>query len=518
MHLADVGHFQLRGRVLFAALGAVTALATSARASPPDTSPPVITCQPPGQVTAGPVEISFTVTDQSALFGVLLHWRPVGETNYREIDFPQPGPHFTAKLTASSDFEFWIEAYDVLGNGPALFASADHPQKVTVTTAAAVPPPASATVPPAGNQERFHTVLAVPPPNAAPPPPPPASPPPNQENLVNGAPTGPMAPLRATRVLRAFTGRALPVGMFQIRANGDYAFGGDFLYPGASLSGESMGLSVAYQALSFLGVGLDTAFGHSSLAAGSAATSAWPLSASTGTDFDLTLRLTSGPLGVVHLGLVGNLALPAAASNGSRVANPGLTGAVTVDAPGAVFTLNAGYLWNNSESTVGGAWSDFDTYALDLSRYDDLGLALAAQVPLGQVTPFVEWSLDVPVDRLKFASCSGQTSTATCAPSPSLFPASGWQIPQRLGLGARYDFTSLIGLELGLDFSLTGAGSGYSSSTNESRMLLPGLAPPPPFDVQLRFVYQLGAAAAAAPTAAPKPAGSAHRLGEDEPF
>ncbi len=486
-----------------------------------DTEPPVITCNPPDSVPPGHVKLKFTITDQSALFGVLFHWRLVGETNFRQVDFPSGGPNFTAEFDANKPFEFWIEAYDEQGNGPALFGSSDAPKRVAMTAPATTtpPPPAMTATPQPPPAQPFEQINATQP--AAPKPTPkPAEALSSPDNMVRSDQSAPAAsgPMRTTEVMRVFTGRALPLHMFQARANADFSFGGDFLYPGASESGQAMNLALSYQALDFLAVGLDTSFGRASLSSATANTgSAWPLSASTGTDFGLNARLTSGPLGIARLGLVASVDLPAAAPGSDRAASPGLLAVATIDTPQVKLHFNAGYKWDNSENTLKGTWSGFDAFALGVSRYDDLRVALAAEVPFNQVVPYAEWALDVPVNRRRFASCDGVTATATCSPNPSLFPASGWQIPQRLGLGVRYEISSLIGVDAGLEISLTRAGRGYSDATSGSLMPLEGLPPPPPFAARLRFIYQFGAPPS--PDETPGAATAPHHTDDqDNPF
>jgi hypothetical protein len=133
------------------AFGCAWALQAAA-AEPPkaaDTDPPVIQHVPLPTIHAGDVTIDFTVSDQSALFSVILHWRLVGDREYTEVGFAAKENTFHVDLKdVTKDLEFWIEAYDEFGNGPALDGTADRPNRsrllsepVPTQTPANVPPP-----------------------------------------------------------------------------------------------------------------------------------------------------------------------------------------------------------------------------------------------------------------------------------------------------------------------------------------------------------------------------------------
>src|SRR5690606_33236562 len=131
------------------------------------------------------------------------------------------------------------------------------------------------------------------------------------------------------------------------------------------------------------------------------------------------------------------------------VVSPGFLAFASVKLPQLTLHLNAGYTWDNSENLLPGNWPSFATYALGLSRYDRLSFGLAAEVPVERFAPFSELTVDVPMDRRYFGSCTG-TESATCGPRPPLFPARAGQVPARLGLGTRYEIAPNLGVDLAL--------------------------------------------------------------------
>jgi len=74
-----------------------------------------------------------------------------------------------------------------------------------------------------------------------------------------------------------------------------------------------------------------------------------------------------------------------------------------------------------------------------------------------------------------------------------LFPAFAGQVAQVFGIGARYEIIPLLSADLGLEFSTTAAGSGYSDTATTPFRPLSGFAAPPPLAVRLNLSYQFGA-------------------------
>ncbi len=95
------------------------------------------------QATPGvPLTLTATIRSGNGVFQPVVAFRHVGETNWAKVPLlPSGGDVYTATLpgaTLSSDIEYYIEAYDNDGNGPARSGSPDAPLHVTVAAAAPV--------------------------------------------------------------------------------------------------------------------------------------------------------------------------------------------------------------------------------------------------------------------------------------------------------------------------------------------------------------------------------------------
>ena len=128
---------------------ALALVATSARAE--DTQPPEITHSPITALAKGqPVKVTAKITDQSKFFpqvfykwdGAAAYEKPIdmktmkGKKNKNMFEATVP-----AKGTAT--FEYYIEAYDEFGNGPARSGTPEAPHKIEAPAAvAAADPPA----------------------------------------------------------------------------------------------------------------------------------------------------------------------------------------------------------------------------------------------------------------------------------------------------------------------------------------------------------------------------------------
>lgn len=161
-------------------LALVFLVASAAVARADDTQPPIIRHTPVSKAMKGDaVSVSADMEDESEIFAPTLYFRYPGAKNYSSIPMTKKGGStYVATVQATADVEYWIEAYDEFGNGPAREGSPDRPHKVTV---------AEKTV------SRPTVVAARPEPKPEPPPPPPAAAEPEPESVVLDAP--PPAPL-----------------------------------------------------------------------------------------------------------------------------------------------------------------------------------------------------------------------------------------------------------------------------------------------------------------------------------
>lgn len=109
------------------------------RAQAVDNEPPGIIHVPVAEAKAGQaVEITAKITDKSGVFEPTLFFRVVGSAKFTSSGMTGSGDTYVATIPASllkSDVEYFIEAYDTPGNGPARFASADAPQRIIARAA-----------------------------------------------------------------------------------------------------------------------------------------------------------------------------------------------------------------------------------------------------------------------------------------------------------------------------------------------------------------------------------------------
>ena len=111
-----------------------------------DQQPPVIEHQPVAQIESGTVlVVKAEVRDSTGVNEVNLYFRQTGEDVYRsEKMIKGSGDDFQFALAVDivqePGVEYYIEAYDVLGNGPATMGTADGPMIVTVIALDRVPP------------------------------------------------------------------------------------------------------------------------------------------------------------------------------------------------------------------------------------------------------------------------------------------------------------------------------------------------------------------------------------------
>ncbi len=136
-----------------------------------DTRPPKISHTPVAEAPAGKVlTLTAQITDDSEIFEPTLYYRAAGTKRFLSASLSRGnGATFTASIPGvamTGVVEYFIEAYDAHGNGPARFASDKAPQKVRTV---------------AGEPAKVAAEPVAPPP---PPPPEPVQPKPEPEIKV----------------------------------------------------------------------------------------------------------------------------------------------------------------------------------------------------------------------------------------------------------------------------------------------------------------------------------------------
>jgi len=129
--------------IVLAAIHVVPAVATAqsthgpARPAALDTTPPTIEHAPLRQVTsARRIDILARIGDPSGVAFPRLYYRRVGETHYEVVRMRRHDGQFRATIpgfaVAKPGIEYYLEAFDEAGNGPASHGTPDHPHHVTV--------------------------------------------------------------------------------------------------------------------------------------------------------------------------------------------------------------------------------------------------------------------------------------------------------------------------------------------------------------------------------------------------
>lgn len=133
--------FSLRGSPL-ASFTLIFAQATAAWAA--DTSPPQIEHERVQKAPLGqPLHIKASIIDESEIFAPTLYVRAVGQENFVSIEMTRKGDLFLAMVPAeqmAGDIEYFIEAFDEHGNGPAREGSPEVPLLVPTFDASLLPP------------------------------------------------------------------------------------------------------------------------------------------------------------------------------------------------------------------------------------------------------------------------------------------------------------------------------------------------------------------------------------------
>ena len=151
-----------------------------------DTTPPTIT---PEQVTAPapgqPVVVAAKILDASGIFEPSVYWRRVGAKEFDNAQMTGAGGDYRASFLppdGTTAVEYYIEAFDTEGNGPARVGAPEAPLTLTLAPAKAeamAPPklapkatfaaakPRRATATPADDQNDLAHTLDVTPPEPA---------------------------------------------------------------------------------------------------------------------------------------------------------------------------------------------------------------------------------------------------------------------------------------------------------------------------------------------------------------
>ena len=119
---------------------ALALIAQAAVAPAVDTRPPEI-----GAVTfrgiPGGLVAETTLRDESGIFAPLLFFRS-GPGPFTGVPLVRKGEHYQAALPAVPPIEWFAEAWDTVGNGPARVGSVEHPRRHPEGAAPSAPPAA----------------------------------------------------------------------------------------------------------------------------------------------------------------------------------------------------------------------------------------------------------------------------------------------------------------------------------------------------------------------------------------
>lgn len=114
-----------------------------------DTTPPVLVHTPVEEAVLGrPTTFNATITDEAGIFAPTLYYREEGATGYSSAALTGDDGAYSATLTLRPPFDYWIEAYDELGNGPSTSGSTLAPHRVRDATPKTQPLPVAALEPP----------------------------------------------------------------------------------------------------------------------------------------------------------------------------------------------------------------------------------------------------------------------------------------------------------------------------------------------------------------------------------
>jgi hypothetical protein len=156
---------------------AVTLLPSRASAAPDTTAPRVLHAVVQKGAMGQNIEVRVQFQDQSEIFEPKLYFRRVGELEYAAIDLAQGAKgEWVGTIPATfvtRDLEYFLEAFDIMGNGPGRNGSPEKPHTIKVVTRMdpVEQPTVIKQVPPTNGQNPLPP-NNVTQPAAAPPPPP----------------------------------------------------------------------------------------------------------------------------------------------------------------------------------------------------------------------------------------------------------------------------------------------------------------------------------------------------------
>lgn len=144
----------------------LTALATALLVASSDTAAPVITHTAIETAARDrPLHLRATISDESGVFDAVLFWRPLGEPAFTGVNLERlPDGTFLGTLPVAlvraQAVEYYLQAYDELGNGPANVGTAEAPLRVALTDA---PSPSASPLPAAtaASPDRLEEGLPV---------------------------------------------------------------------------------------------------------------------------------------------------------------------------------------------------------------------------------------------------------------------------------------------------------------------------------------------------------------------
>jgi len=106
------------------------------RADAVDSKPPTIEHQ---RITEAPlyeqIEFRVQINDESSIFAPSLYYRYVGEIEYRSLEMKETTRAYLARIDGgevTGDIEYFLEAFDEHGNGPARDGSPKYPIRIAV--------------------------------------------------------------------------------------------------------------------------------------------------------------------------------------------------------------------------------------------------------------------------------------------------------------------------------------------------------------------------------------------------
>ena len=116
----------------------VTLLPTHAMAAPDTAAPRVLHAVVQKGAIGQNIEVRVQFQDQSEIFEPKLYFRRVGELEYAAIDLSQGAKgEWVGTIPATfvtRDLEYFLEAFDIMGNGPGRNGSPEKPHNIKIVT------------------------------------------------------------------------------------------------------------------------------------------------------------------------------------------------------------------------------------------------------------------------------------------------------------------------------------------------------------------------------------------------